>query len=245
MIITSRQNPIIKQFRNPERDSFVVEGEKLVNEAIEAGFEPVNILLTEKNTDKFSGIIINNELSEYISDTKAPQGVHALFKRKSLSGLTPLLSQAIILDRVQDPGNVGAIIRSCEAFGIGVILSENSADVFSSKVIRASAGSVFRTAVQKGNLAKIIPRLRESGFIVYTADLDESAVPLQEAALPPKTAVVIGSEGQGVSEAVSALCSEKLYIPIKGAESLNAAVAAGIICYEINNKTNGGKLCQS
>ncbi|MCL2634581.1 MAG: RNA methyltransferase [Oscillospiraceae bacterium] len=238
MIITSRQNPIIKQFRSCDRDCFVVEGEKLVNEAIEAGFEPVRVLVTQKNIGKLSGVVITDELSEYISDTKTPQGIHVLFRRKAQQyGFHPL-RRVIVLDNVQDPGNVGAILRSCEAFGWDcVILFGSGVDVFSGKVIRASAGSVFRVPVYNGDA---VSDLKEAGFTIYATVLDEEAQPLNKTVFAEKSAVVIGNEGRGISKEVISLCDKKIYIPIKGAESLNAAVAAGIICYE-----PGEKLCQS
>jgi TrmH family RNA methyltransferase len=237
-MITSRQNSIVKQFRKPV-NAFVVEGEKLINEAICAGFEPLHILYTERFEGAFAAkltecFVISSDLSEYISDTKSPQGVFAMFAYKSDSSDFAEARRVMLLDNVQDPGNVGAIIRSCEAFGFdGIVLSDNCADVFNSKVIRASAGSVFRLPSVRGKLADKTAELITGGFTVYGAALDESAVPLRGCTPAEKAAVVIGNEGKGISEEISALCNYRLYIPIKGAESLNASVAAGIICYEL------------
>jgi TrmH family RNA methyltransferase len=149
----------------------------------------------------------------------------------------------VIFDGVQDPGNAGAIIRSCEAFGFDcAIFSNDSADVYNPKVVRASAGSAFRLPELRGNLCELIPKLKQvggdccAGFTVYAAALDENATPLRNIEKTEKIAVVIGNEGRGVSDEIAALCDRKLYIPIRGAESLNASVAAGIICYELGGK---------
>jgi len=232
-MITSRQNQVIKQFRAPPKTVFVVEGEKLIAEAIAAKFVLMHCLFTEKYAGKFHGEVITAELSEYICDTKSPQGVFAMFERKQASFESQNAHRIMILDSIQDPGNVGAIIRSCEAFGFDcVMLSNDCADVFNSKVIRASAGSVFRLPCIYAKL----PELNLKDFTVYGAALDKDAISLKQAKFSGKAAIVIGNEGRGISDEVLALCDHKLYIPIKGAESLNASVAAGIICYEIGSR---------
>jgi len=253
-MITSRQNSIIKLFRNQNSDEwFVVEGEKLITEALNAGFTLQHLLLTDKcklelkllGELKLPWTVITKDLAEYISDTKTPQGMFAMFERKvshfDFNKLASADSRVMVLDGVRDPGNVGAIVRSCEAFQFNcVLLSDDSADLFNPKVIRASAGSVFRLPSIRDELNVLIPKLKQSGFIVYASALDEKAISLSEFNKADHTttgsvAIVIGSEGQGVSENILALCDHKLYIPIKGAESLNASVAAGIICYEMAN----------
>jgi TrmH family RNA methyltransferase len=239
IMITSRQNSLVRQFR-ASGDFVFVEGAKLINEAISAGFVPIHVLCTEKARLSLGdgATLITPDLSEYISDTKSPQGAFALFERK----VTPVdfarARRVMLLDNVQDPGNVGAIARSCEAFGFdGLVLSQNSADLLGRKVVRASAGSVFRLPSVRGVLTDIILQMKHAGFKLYAADLDESAVPLRQlSAVGCRLSIVTGNEGQGVSDAVRALCDGSVYIPIRGAESLNAAVAAGIICYELGVK---------
>jgi TrmH family RNA methyltransferase len=239
-MITSRQNSIIKKFRKVENEYFMVEGMKLIKEALNADFHLVELLFTEKSqpTD-LDGTVITEQLSEYISDTESPQGIFALFKRfkRHKSPDSRQLdyskqSRLCLLDGVQDPGNVGAIIRSCEAFGFdGIVMSESCVDIFNAKVIRSSAGSAFRLPCVRGDLLEIIPTLEHT---IYAAALDESAVSLREINKNEKISVIIGNEGNGVSKSVLELCDCKLYIPIKNAESLNASVAASIICYELS-----------
>ena len=238
MIITSRQNTIIKAFKKPEKQSLVIEGEKLIGEALTAKFKLQYLLFTERAKHKLNlpGTVISSDLSEYISDTKSPQGVFAMFEKPQTEFDFAKSQRVMLFDSIQDPGNAGAIIRSCEAFGFDcVVLSNDSADVFNSKVIRASAGSVFRLPCVRGDLRESIPQLQEQGFAVYAAALDENAVSLRSMGRPTagSAAIVIGNEGRGVSAEVLALCDHKLYIPISGTESLNAAVAAGVICYEL------------
>ncbi|MCL1866536.1 MAG: RNA methyltransferase [Oscillospiraceae bacterium] len=244
-MITSKQNTFIRQFR--ENDGLIaVEGGKLVREALTCGFVPKLAMFTEKSQGEHSGLfaelsekvgdcfVITPYLAEYISDTNTPQGVFVKFERKQPFIDLSRASRIVVLDCVQDPGNAGAIMRSCEAFGFDLaVFSQTSAEAFSPKVVRASAGSVFRLPVLRGELRELIPNLKKSGFVVWGAALDDTAVSLKNAVLGDKTAVVIGNEGKGISDEVLALCDGKLYIPIKGVQSLNAGVAAGIICYEV------------
>ncbi|MCL1823247.1 MAG: RNA methyltransferase [Oscillospiraceae bacterium] len=262
-IITSRQNPKIARFRalmnnrkaRLDSGEFAVEGGKLFHEAVNSGLKPLHLLISEKFSEKNNNFcktasnlcnidIISTDLAEYISDTKSPQGVFFTLSVKSLldkfSKLTTIIndtankSRLIILDGVQDPGNVGAIIRSCDAFGIaGLILSETCADITSPKVIRSAMGSVFRLPVVREDLTQIITLLKEKGYMVAGADLNENAKNLKDFAFPGKCAVVIGSEGAGISGEVKSLCDDLIYIPIQNAESLNAAVAASVIIYEL------------
>ncbi|MCL2637061.1 MAG: RNA methyltransferase [Oscillospiraceae bacterium] len=258
-MITSRQNPKITHFRALMRDrkarlehgQFAVEGEKLFDEAVSCGLTPQNILITEKFSQKNANIcekaanlcnidIISTDLAEYISDTKSPQGVffslELLDKFSKLSTLiysTKNSTKIIALDGVQDPGNVGAVIRSCDAFGVSaLLLSDNCADIHAPKVIRSAMGSAFRLPVHRGNLAEMLAELKQNGFAVIGAALNERAEKLGSFEFPEKSIAVIGGEGGGISAEVLALCDKQLYIPIKNAQSLNAAVAAGIIIYE-------------
>ena len=253
MVITSRQNDTVRRFREllrskSERDAqglFCAEGDHLCREAVSAGLEIVSALATQRALEKYpdcakalteacGGIsVISGELAEYISDTRAPQGVFALVRRRERSALSG--SRIVMLDGVQDPGNVGTIIRTAEALGIDcAALSEDCADIYSPKTLRASMGSVFRLPCITGSLTEIIKKLRAEGFEVCCSALDETALRLGEFRFPEKAAAVIGSEGSGVSPAVRRECSSTLYIPISGAESLNAASAASIILWEMS-----------
>ncbi len=253
MKITSVKNPLVKRYKELLRDkrlrdgegSFIAEGDHLCFEAKRAGLEIKSVLATEKAMEKYREtfetltqgtreyFVITNELSEYISDTKTPQGIFAEFgkaKEKEPEG-----DRLVILDGVQDPVNIGAVIRTSEALGIGgVIMLKGCADIYSPKTIRASMGSVFRTPCITADTPDIINVLKDKGYKVYASVLDENAERIDEAEFPVKAAVVIGSEGAGISEKVKNICQGSLYIPIKGAESLNAGAAAAIILWELN-----------
>jgi TrmH family RNA methyltransferase len=253
-MITSRQNSKVTQFRALMRDRkarleaglFAVEGEKLFHEAISSGLKPQDILVTKKNSN-FCQIaanlcnidIISDDLAEYISDTKSPQGVFfSLPLLDKFSNMSTIYNSVrlIALDGVQNPGNVGAIIRSCDAFGIdALLLSETCADIHSPKVIRSAMGSAFRLPIYRGEIAD----LKDKGFTIIGAALptpEKSAEKLGSFEFPEKCAVIIGSEGAGISAEILNICDKKLYIPIKNAESLNAAVAASIIIYEMRKQ---------
>ena len=256
MVISSRKNEnvciireLIKsaEYRR-ETDMFAVEGDHLCGElaACENCSTLEYFLYTEKAAQRypetvrramekaFFSAVITEELSEYISDTKSPQGLFAAAERFGKE-IPENARRLVVLDGVGDPGNVGTIIRPAEALGFdGVIFTGACADRFSPKTLRASMGSVFRMPSHyPSDMAALKKRLSLSGFTLYGAMLDENAARLGAETFPEKTAVVIGSEGAGISPEIAALCDKKLYIPISGAESLNAAIAAAIIMWEV------------
>ncbi|MBQ8612928.1 MAG: RNA methyltransferase [Ruminiclostridium sp.] len=259
MNISSRKNHQVTHFRSLVRErsyrrecgEFPVEGARLCLEALNCGLEITSFMVTEAAKEKYPEIvsaiseefepdIINEDISAYISDTKSPQGVFIAAKmldKPIEMGKIEKGGKYIILDGLQDTGNIGTVIRTCDALGIdGVILSPDCADIYSPKIVRSAMGSLFRLPVIITELTEVIALLKKSGFNVYAAVLDESAVTISEASLDGKTAVVIGNEGNGVSEAVIKAAENKLYIPIRGAESLNAAVAASIISWEMTRR---------
>lgn len=255
MVISSRKNDSVRLFRELLREKkvrdregmFAVEGDHLCGELARDGYEVALAMYTEKAAEKYDAtvcalkskasvcLVITDEISEYISDTKAPQGVFAAARKKTAAALPTAAKRLVLLDGVQDPGNVGTIIRTAEALGIGgAVLSENCADIYSPKTLRASMGSVLRLPCITADLADTIGSLKNEGFSVFGALLDESAKRLGEIDFGSKAAVVIGSEGAGVSGQVRNCCDSAVYIPITGAESLNAAAAAAIILWEFS-----------
>ena len=142
--------------------------------------------------------------------------------------------QVLLLDGLQDPGNLGTILRTAEAFALGaVVLCEGCADPFSPKVVRSTMGAVFRLPCVQLPLADALARLKTAGLPVYATALHEDSVPLSSVSLG-RAAVIIGSEGRGVSESALRLSDRRVIIPMHGrAESLNAGVAAAIVIYEM------------
>lgn len=251
--LTSRKNDTVRRFRELGRDkklrselgAFVIEGDHLCGEAISAGLEISLALISERAKKKYPEqcerliaaagecAVISDDIAEYISDTKSPQGLFAQVRTPKAKPLPK--GRLVLLDGVQDPGNVGTIVRTAEALGLGaVVMSRDCADVYSPKTLRASMGSVFRLPCITDDLVQIITGLRGQGCSVYGAMLDETAQKLPEISFTDSCAVVIGSEGGGISEAVKEVCTGGVYIPITGAESLNAAAAAAIILWELS-----------
>ncbi len=250
-IISSKTNSAVRLLREllrekkcrDEREMFVAEGDHLCGEIAALGGVEL-FAYTETAARKYpetvrkmlgsaeKTIVITDALSEYISDTKAPQGMFAAV-HKPEKRLTGNARKIVGLDGVQDPGNVGTVIRTAEAFGIdGAVLLSGCADVWSPKTLRAAMGSMFRLPVvgcSAGELSELL-----YGFSLYGAMLDDTAKRLGEVEFPEKTAIAIGSEGRGISPEVAGICGEKIYIPIKGAESLNAAMAAAVLLWELS-----------
>ncbi len=256
MNISSRKNSQVTHFRNLVRDrsyrlecgEFPVEGARLCLEALNCGLEITSFLVTETAKTKYPEIvsaiseeftpdIINDDISAYISDTKTPQGVFITAKMFDSPVNITKGGKFILLDGLQDTGNIGTVIRTCDALGIdGVVLSKDCADIYSPKIVRSAMGSLFRLPVMITDLADFISELKNNSFSVYAAVLDETAKSISDISFESSIAVVIGNEGNGVSEKVINASENKLYIPIKGAESLNAAVAASIISWEMTRR---------
>ncbi|MCH5324124.1 MAG: RNA methyltransferase [Eubacterium sp.] len=260
MEISSRSNPLIKRYKELSNErkarkaagQFVVEGEKSVREAVQSGCEAGDIAFISESAakkypdtvklvkEKWGAMTITDALAEYISDTKTPQGIFITVKSlDKILNLSTIYNSTrmLYLENLQDTGNIGTIIRTCDALGIdGVIMSPDCADIYSPKTVRSTMGSIFRVPVYFETPDKAIPLLKEAGFAVYAAVLDEKAQPLGSFTFPQKAAAVIGNEGAGITAATRALCGDSVYIPMHGAESLNASVAAAIISWEMNKK---------
>ncbi|MDR1754746.1 MAG: RNA methyltransferase [Eubacterium sp.] len=255
--ITSRKNHIIQKYRKLIREkkerflsgSFVLEGYKLSVEALECGFVPKSALFTaeamEKHSDFYKAVVnicgitvISADLGEYISDTKTPQGIFIelplIDKSKNPDKIILNAKRIILLDGLQDTGNMGTIIRTADAFGMdAVVYSPDCPDIHSGKVIRGSMGSVFRVDLICCGLRDIIKLLKQNDFFIYASILDRDAERLGKARFADKSAIVIGSEGSGISPEIRALADKIIYIPIENAQSLNAGVAAAILMWEM------------
>ena len=248
--ISSRKNENVRYLREIIRDKkvrdrehiFVAEGDHLCGELAELDYKIPLFAYTEKALEKYSdttkamlgkaekSILISEELAEFISDAKSPQGLFAAAEIR-LKSIPENAKRVIVLDSVSDPGNVGTIARTAEALGFdGMVTIGDCADIYSPKTLRASMGSLFRfptVSCFPEELRKVL-----TGFSVYGAMLDSTALKLGEANFPEKAAFVIGSEARGISPETAEQCDYKLYIPIVKAESLNAAIAAAIIMFQ-------------
>ena len=249
MIIISPTNDKIKNIKKLERRSFreksgefIIEGRRSVTDAIENGAEISYVICREDAEATFpEGIKVfatDKKTFADITDTESPQDMLAVAKSKSASLEDVLKSEPsliVYLDRVQDPGNLGTIIRTADARGdAAVILSEGCVDLFNSKVIRSTMSSVFNISIVKDAVTEeVFPLFKENGYKIVAGALSEKSEDLYSADLKGKTVIVIGNEGNGVSDYVLKNADKLIIIPMNGkAESLNAAISAGIMMYE-------------
>lgn len=235
MIITSLKNEKVKywynlrnkKFRDQER-RFLIEGDHLINEARKQNLVIETISIVDKNADYF----VTKEIMEKISEQKSISynaAVVRFIKEGSITG------NVLILDGVQDPGNLGTIIRSCIAFGVSnIILSDNSVDLYNSKVVRATEGMIFNINVLRRNLIEFIPIVKNLGYKIIGTDV-KNGINIKNIN-KENIAIVMGSEGKGLSDDVKNMCDNFVYIKMDNAcESLNVGVATSILLYEVYN----------
>ena len=237
----------LKKYRD-ELKLFAAEGLRLCEPAadseIEFGFYTAEFLKNEraeKLVEKIKTCATLYEIPtatfEKISDTKTPQGIMLILRQK-IFALEEVLQKNLIvaLDAVHDAGNLGTILRTAEAFNCGVVILEDSADIFNSKVVRASMGAIFYLPIIKMTRGEFLGAMKNANVEILAAALDSTAEIYYNHAFKEKSAVVFGSEATGVSpEILNA--AQKIYIPMTGrAESLNVATAAAIIVSEIKRR---------
>ena len=245
--------------RRREEGVFIVEGLRLVSEVpidrlveifVEESFlvklesgagggnEKTVLNLIESAEQKDSCTKVNQSVMKKLSDTDSPQGVLAVvsMEKHDIAELTAgdSVPFILIMDRLQDPGNMGTIIRTAEGAGVtGILISSDSVDVYSPKTVRSTMGSIFRMKVcVSENLPEDIEKLQESGIVVFGTHLDGKE--FYDVDFTGAAAFLIGNEGRGLSEAVSEKADRLLRIPMEGkVESLNAGVSAAVVMYEV------------
>ena len=252
VVITSKDNEKIKEIKKlkekkyrEETNLFVVEGIKIVKEAIEYDADIQKIVISNdaigyevdeevlKIIQKYEVMIVSQNVFESISDVKTPQGILAVIKNKENVKVDYNEDVIFILDNIQDPGNLGTIIRTLDAVGIKqLIVSNDTVDYMSPKVLRSTMGGAFRVnVIVADDLLNMIDEIKKNGFEVAVTDLatDKSIYDVDYS----KKAIVIGNEANGVSDEVKNKADIRVKIPMLGkAESLNAAVATSVIAYE-------------
>jgi RNA methyltransferase, TrmH family len=256
--ITSRQNAILKEIRASFRGAELtaagecaIEGVRNIEEAIRSGLKFKAVLFSDsgaQNAERILGqlranvekLVVDDNIFRGVVETDSPQGVAALVHFKPfavedvLAAETPLVVMAA---GIQDPGNLGTIIRSAEAFGAsGVVLVEGTVSRFNAKVVRASAGSVFRLPCVASKFAGMLEALRKRQIRLIGTSSHQGK-PASETDLRHGIALVIGNEGAGLSPAITRAVDEFVSIPHKsGVESLNAGMAASILLYEASRQ---------
>lgn len=236
MFYASINNPKIKRLKRLKEKKyrdleglFLVEGKHLVQEAYNNHY--LKEMLIPLNCD-YKIDVETNEISEsvikYLTSVDNPSGIFGVCEKKRM---TFKEGKILILDGVQDPGNMGTIIRSSVAFNVDtIVVNDKCADVYSDKVIRSSQGMIFNCNIIKDDLVEFIKKIKRT-HKVFTTKVDGGKL-LNDVSKPEKFAIIMGSEGRGVDKKLAALADEYLYIPMnKKCESLNVGVAASIILY--------------
>lgn len=249
--IQSVKNPQVKQWKKlltkKERDktgTYFIEGFHLVEEALKSQDQILEIIVSEKielpprlDFGSIPVTTVTDEISKELSDTEAPQGIYAVCRQSSDDHALTAAKSFLLIDAVQDPGNLGTMIRTADAAGIdAVIVGHGSVDMFNPKVLRSAQGSHFHLPIIHANLQEWIETLKKKNIPVYGTAL-ENAKTYTETVPQEQFALIVGNEGNGISKEILADTTCNLYIPIYGkSESLNVAVAAGILLYYLKKR---------
>lgn len=233
MEITSVNNKLVKELAKLNEskyrkltNTFVVEGKHLVTEA-----RNNNLIIDAYSIEEKEGYIkVSEEVMKKIcnTDTVVTEiAVCKMLEKKELS------NKILILDSIQDPGNLGTLLRTAKAFNFNtVVLGLNTVDLYNPKVIRSSQGAIFKLNIFRENLLEFIPSISKE-YKVYGTNV-RNGIDIKDLEKPNKIAIVLGNEGNGISKDVDSLLNENIYIKLDNTESLNVAIAGAIIMYEIN-----------
>lgn len=253
-VITSKDNDIIKNVKKlnekkhrDETGLYIIEGIKIITEAIEENVDIEEIIICQEclqseaisqkllyEIAKYNCIYVDKRVFNYLTTVVTPQGILAVVKKMDDNKTLKFTDEVIlILDGIQDPGNLGTILRTVDSVNLKqIITSKNTVDVYNPKVIRSTMGAIFRVnVVESNNLIDTIKELKKNKFKVMATSLDanETIYDIDYT----KKAIVIGNESNGVSKQILDIADNKVIIPMLGkTESLNASVATGIILYE-------------
>lgn len=253
MVISSKENEIIKYIKSLERkkvrdehNQYVVEGLKIVEEAVCAeNVDIYKVVISEskqnekeflkiiEKLDKNNVVIVKDNIFKYLCDTVNPQGIIAIVNKNIMQNTNKNEDIIFVLDNIQDPGNLGTIIRSLDSSGLKqIILSKDTVDCYNSKVVRSSMGAIFRVNIlENQDIEEKIRELKLDGYKIITTslDTDKNHFDIEY----KKCVIIIGNESKGVRKNIQDLSDIKIKIPMLGkTESLNASVAASIIMYE-------------
>lgn len=251
MFIESVHNDIIKltgslkdKKNRDENSLFVVEGFKQVSE-IPKSWKIKFVLATEKYRDFVADklYITTEKIFKKISDTKTPQEILAVVEKKKFDIDDVLTNNGVfvIADTLQDPGNMGTIIRTAESFGCkGVFVSKNSVDVYSDKVVRSTMGAIFNIPViQECDICSLIKKMQQKKMNVCAFSL-EAKEDLSDFKFKNNTAIIVGNESKGINKDILDIADNKIKIRMTGkSQSLNAAIACSVAIYEISKQLNG------
>lgn len=245
MVITSLNNKHIKEIlklkEKKYRDLeglFIIETLHLVEEAMKKN-DVLEIIVCEgfeyNNFNEVNKIVVTKEIMMKLSSTESNPKIIGIVKKNIDNDSYG--NKLLILDNIQDPGNLGAIVRSAVAFNFDtIILSNDCVDLYNSKVVRASQGMLFHINIIRRDVIEFITDIKKDNYVIYSTNVN-GGINVRDISIGNKFAFIIGNEGNGVRKEVDRLCDKFLYIDMNNeCESLNASVAASIIMYELNNK---------
>ena len=240
MVITSVNNSKIKEIKklknskySKEQKLFLIEGEHLVKEAFKLNLLKLTISLDDVSYN-VPNLIVNKSVLESLSSINSTPNIIGVCKY--IDENKPLGNRILILDNIQDPGNLGTIIRSSVAFNFtSVVLSLDTVSKYNNKFIRSTQGMLFNTNVISCDIKSLIKKLKDEDYMIYATDV-VGGVNVKDIKKPSKFAIVMGNEGSGVSSDIKDLADCNLYIKMnKDCESLNVAVASSILMYEMQD----------
>ena len=244
--ITSRKNPLLQHIRKllssrsyrQQWGEYAADGIKLLEEAVKWAPETLKTVLVTKDAvlptlpEQVRLVEISDDIMAQVSPMEAPQGALFTCTLPAIDELH-LQEQSLILDGIQDPGNLGTILRTADAMNVPVVLTPGCADAYNHKTVRASMGAVFRSRPQWASHEAVVAACKEKGVPLCVTALSDRAVDVRQANLK-KAALIIGSEGNGVGEYLLSQADKEIIIPMsQRCESLNAAIAAAIILWEM------------
>ena len=241
-IITSKANSVVKNAKKLHqkkyrKSAYLIEGWHLFEEAVQAGVRIEKIFALESYRDQLAAfpqtVWVSEDILRDLADTQTPQGIVAVIQKEEV-GL-PDFSQGkfLFLEDVQDPGNVGTMIRTADAAGFtGVIVSDKSADIYSLKTLRSMQGSHFHLPIYRMSLTSFVEEAKKSNLPILATTLSKESKDYRELSPLKNFALVMGNEGQGISSVMAESADQLVHIGMKGrAESLNVAIAAGILMF--------------
>ena len=241
-IITSKANSVVKNAKKLHqkkyrKSAYLIEGWHLFEEAVQAGVTIKKIFALESYRDQLAAfpqtVWVSEEILLDLADTQTPQGIVAVIQKEEV-GLPDLhQGKYLFLEDVQDPGNVGTMIRTADAAGFtGVIVSDKSADIYSLKTLRSMQGSHFHLPIYRMPLASFVEEAKKSNLPILATTLSRESKDYRELSPLENFVLVMGNEGQGISSVMAESADQLVHIGMKGrAESLNVAVAAGILMF--------------
>ncbi|WP_391202449.1 TrmH family RNA methyltransferase [Psychrobacillus sp. L4] len=251
--IESQQNSLVKHWKKllsvrKERDKtgeFIIEGYHLVEEAIKQKENVLTIMISDSakvpvnwDVDNVEMVEINDVIKKELAETEHTQGIFAHCKQQTVEETEQFKwNRLLLIDAVQDPGNIGTMIRTADAAGIdAVILGKGSADAYNSKTLRSAQGSHFHIPVVKGDLHAWVDQLKDRQVLVFGTAF-ENSTPFNNVKKGDAFALIVGNEGSGINPELLEKTDQNIIVPLLGhAESLNVAVATGILLYGLTLK---------